>query len=34
MGEDIGKKKRGVVEVVKEKKRFWKRNLLNNLVHT
>lgn len=26
MGEDIGKKKRGVVEVVKEK-RFWKRNL-------
>lgn len=27
MGEDIGKKKRGVVEVVKEKKRFWKRNL-------
>lgn len=27
MGEDIGKKKRGVVEVVKEKKRFLKRNL-------
>lgn len=27
MWEDIGKKKRGVVEVVKEKKRFWKRNL-------
>lgn len=27
MGEDIGKKKRGVVEVVKEKKRFWKQNL-------
>lgn len=27
MGEDIGKKKRGVVEVVKEKKRIWKRNL-------
>lgn len=27
MREDIGKKKRGVVEVVKEKKRFWKQNL-------